>query len=550
MTQDLTFTDLFCGAGGSSGGAVKAGAILSMASNHWKLAIETHATNFPDARHDCADISQVDPRRYPSTDILLASPECTHHSQARTKKHVPDLFDPDGDASHERSRATMWDVPRFAEIHRYQAVVVENVVEIARWAPFDSWLSAMDSLGYDHRVLSLNSMATGAVPQSRDRCYVVFWRKGNRKPNLDFTPPSWCWSCEEVVEGRQSWKNNRSIGKYRSQYVFTCPVCHQEAAPLVRPAAAAIDWGLPCPRVGDRKKPLADATLRRIQTGLEKFGTPTVIQRFGHTFERPGYVRAWSTSQPMPTQMTDLLHGLAMPGWLVSTTHDNPPSSKAVDQPLPTQTGRLEMGIATPPGFVMVNRTHNRPRSFAEPFAPMLTADHQGIVLIPELVPFITELRGGSSDARRITEPLATVSAGGNHHAVVLPFYLKNFGDGSDPSMAHGMDEPLGTVTTQDHHSVVEPFTVTYHGKGTAHRVTQPLPTQTSVDRHAVVEPAVTVDDCGFRMLEPEEVGRAMAFADDYVVLGNKRERVRQYGNAVTPPAMTAIVQRVIEALA
>jgi DNA (cytosine-5)-methyltransferase 1 len=32
------------------------------------------------------------------------------------------------DAAAERSRATMWDVPRFAETHRYQAVVVENVV--------------------------------------------------------------------------------------------------------------------------------------------------------------------------------------------------------------------------------------------------------------------------------------------------------------------------------------------------------------------------------------------------------------------------------------
>ena len=27
----------------------------------------------PHARHDCADISQVDPRRYPRTDILLAA---------------------------------------------------------------------------------------------------------------------------------------------------------------------------------------------------------------------------------------------------------------------------------------------------------------------------------------------------------------------------------------------------------------------------------------------------------------------------------------------
>jgi DNA (cytosine-5)-methyltransferase 1 len=33
-----------------------------------------------------------------------------------------------------------------------------------------------------------------------------------------------------------------------------------------------------------------------------------------------------------------------------------------------------------------------------------------------------------------------------------------------------------------------------------------------------------------------------------YVVLGNKRERMAQYGNAVTPPAMALLVGRLLEA--
>lgn len=79
----LTVTDLFCGAGGSSLGAAGAGLTIELAANHWSTAIDVHQAHFPDARHDCADVSQVDPRRYPRTDILLASPECTNHSQAR-----------------------------------------------------------------------------------------------------------------------------------------------------------------------------------------------------------------------------------------------------------------------------------------------------------------------------------------------------------------------------------------------------------------------------------------------------------------------------------
>ena len=128
----LTITDLFCGAGGSGLGAAAAGYRLVMAANHWQQAILTHAANFPDTEHDCADVSQVDPRRYPTTDVLWASPECTNHSQAKARKRggegQPDLFGETlPDEAAERSRATMWDVPRFAERHAYRAAV----------APFD-----------------------------------------------------------------------------------------------------------------------------------------------------------------------------------------------------------------------------------------------------------------------------------------------------------------------------------------------------------------------------------------------------------------------------
>lgn len=63
-----TVTDLFCGAGGSSTGAAAAGMEIRLAANHWQQAIDVHQINHPDAAHDCADISQVDPRRYPRTD--------------------------------------------------------------------------------------------------------------------------------------------------------------------------------------------------------------------------------------------------------------------------------------------------------------------------------------------------------------------------------------------------------------------------------------------------------------------------------------------------
>nr|WP_234018572.1 DNA cytosine methyltransferase [Streptomyces sp. SID8377] len=68
-------------------------------------------------------------------------------------------------------------------------------------------------------------------------------------------------------------------------------------------------------------------------------------------------------------------------------------------------------------------------------------------------------------------------------------------------------------------------------------------------DRYALVAGEIDVNDVLFRMLEPHEIGRAMSFHPDYVVLGSKRDRVRQYGNAVTPPVAEVILCALVEAI-
>jgi DNA (cytosine-5)-methyltransferase 1 len=323
--MSLTITDLFCGAGGSGLGAHAAGYQLVMAANHWTKAIETHAANFPDTDHDCADISQVDPRRYPATDVLWASPECTNHSQAKGHKpaqldRVPDQW---GDVlpadAAERSRATMWDVPRFAEHHGYRAIVVENVVEAAKWVMFPAWLHAMTCLGYEHELVFLNSMHAPAIaapraPQSRDRLYVVFWRKGQRRPDVDPRPAAWCGRCACEVTAVQSWKPRTAAwptarwGRYRQQYRYICPRCEEIVEPYALPAASAIDWALPGQRIGDRKEPLSAKTIARIEAGLRKFREPMTFEAAGNTFVRfdadgtPRYVRGWPVSAPTATR--------------------------------------------------------------------------------------------------------------------------------------------------------------------------------------------------------------------------------------------------------
>ena len=85
--DELTLMDWFCGAGGSSQGVhAVPGVRVERAANHWKLAIESHAANFPTTSHYQGDIRKAPVWDWPVTDIFWASPECTNWSVAKGKK--------------------------------------------------------------------------------------------------------------------------------------------------------------------------------------------------------------------------------------------------------------------------------------------------------------------------------------------------------------------------------------------------------------------------------------------------------------------------------
>lgn len=450
----LTLTDLFCGAGGSSTGAIEAPGIdVRVAANHWALAIETHNTNHQQADHICADISQIDPRLFPTTDLLWASPECTNHSRAKGRKRVDGQRDLWGevlpDEAAERSRATMWDVLRFAEVHQYRAIVVENVVEVVDWIYYPAWRAGLDAAGYHVQVVSLNSMHAqlhGApAPQSRDRVYFACTRKGDPIPDVRPRPWAHCPTCDETVRAVQSFKRPGAVcGRYRSQYVYRCPNAKCRNAivePGWLPASTIIDWTLKGERIGDRAKPLAVKTRNRIAAGIARYWGP--------------------------------MHGLATPS-------------------------------------------------------------------------FVAELRGGGSTARPVSDPLATVTAGGNHHGLVTSYYGNN--DGAKPT-----SEALDTVTTTDRHALI--MRNNWGGSEMTTPVSQAIRTITTAGHQSlltaddIARAARHVDDVHFRMLQPDECKRAMAFPGEYVILGNRREQVRMAGNAVTPPAARDLLHQVAAAL-
>jgi len=59
----------------------------------------------------------------------------------------------------------------------------------------------------------------------------------------------------------------------------------------------------------------------------------------------------------------------------------------------------------------------------------------------------------------------------------------------------------------------------------------------------------VNINDVHFRMLNPNEITRAMAFPTDYIIRGNRGEKVKQAGNAVTPPTARDIITTVADVM-
>jgi DNA (cytosine-5)-methyltransferase 1 len=643
----ITVTDQFCGAGGSTIGAKRAGLIVLEAQNHWKRAIETYASNHQNTRVHLADVSNTDPRKLVSTDILITSPECTTHSPAGGNQPRPqqqrDIFMPDiDDPKFERSRATMRDVPRYAEYHHYPAIILENVVEATRWPLFHHWLKEMELLDYKWRIVSFNSMFAHPTPQSRDRIYIVFWKKGNRTPNLDIHPIAPCAKCGGDVESVQTWKrqaleraiNNNPVGKYRSQYTYTCPRCMSEVLPYYYAAMNAIDFTQPGQRIGDRKVPLKPRTMERIRYGLDKFGKRVLVVQTNMTTRlatrvksaddplgtlptssiravlTPFLVRmrgaadggaaasAMTDATPslvangascglvspeaiamllntsyggrqkpidalrtaMPTQTTIQDKGMAMTpaaqeaAMLIETRHGGAHvGSRAADartDPLTSQTTKVGQALVTSPGFVTpAGSNDGNPRELAsEALQTQTGTDRLALALGPA---FVAVLRSHNKP-QGLEEQLATICTGGGHHLLVAGSALMSMRDSAAMHVGD-LSEEMRALTTAQQTALLgqgpQPFVANYHSDPSG--IDEPLRTHTTIEGAGVVDGApLAVEDCYFRMLMAHEIGAGMAFPSDYIVTGNSGEQIKQYGNAVTPPVMDILSQRVAASLA
>lgn len=181
----ITATDLFAGGGGATEGLTQAGVRVEIAANHWPVAVATHAANHPDAEHRTADLSEVDWRSFPTTEILWASPSCVWHARAGGRAR------PAAETERLRAdagaidRATAFAVIAAAEVHAYPVILIENVAEFRDWVLYRWWLDGLAALGYRTRELLLDAVDFGHA-QHRKRLFVVATRDG---VDLDLSLP-------------------------------------------------------------------------------------------------------------------------------------------------------------------------------------------------------------------------------------------------------------------------------------------------------------------------------------------------------------------------
>lgn len=244
MKKTPLIIDCFAGGGGASVGIEMAlGRQVDIAINHDPQAIRMHKTNHPDTLHLTEDIFKVDLQKYVQdrhVALMWASPDCTSHSKAKG-----------GKPRESGLRILPWAVYKHAKAILPDVIIMENVEEIQQWGPLDAFgkpiperkgedyqkfIYSMKSLGYAFDCRELVAADYGA-PTTRKRWYAIFRRDGK---DIVFPDPT---HSRGGLNGLMQWKK---CGDY-------------------------IDWSNLGKSIFDRRKPLADATMRRIANGYVKY---------------------------------------------------------------------------------------------------------------------------------------------------------------------------------------------------------------------------------------------------------------------------------------
>lgn len=575
--DDEIVVDFFCGGGGAGTGLeMGLGRPVTVAKNHSPAAISMHTANHPAARHFTTDVFEGDPDEEcqgRAVGWFHMSPDCTHHSQAAG-----------GQPRKREIRNLSWIGLKWAGMKKPRVISLENVKQILQWGPLmakrdkatgrvmklDGTVAAvgervpvqqqflvpdpkrrgitwrrfvhlLEGMGYQVEWQIIKACDFGA-PTSRERLFMI--------ARCDGQPIVWPepTHAKNPAKGQQKW----------------------------RTAADCIDWSVPSKSIFGRKKELAAATLRRVAKGMKKFvldnPQPFIVPIANWSGEL-----AQSAHEPLRT-VTSWPRGgsFAMASPVVlPATHQGADRVNDPGEPLPTVTAanRGELMMASP---VMITAAHGQDRpdgvqrwgdgckSSTVPIGTVTASGGHALATA-----FMAQANGGfnTTHAKSMGEPMTTVTNTGSQQQLVTA----NLATLRRNCVGRVMDEPVPTMTAgAEHHALVEyklspeheegalrvaAFLISYYGTENTSAADAPAPTVTTKDRLGLVTvfvrgtPYVIVDIC-LRMLQPHELYRAQGFPASYIIDKGadgkpftKTEQVHMCGNSVSPPPMAALAR-------
>ena len=574
MIHGELLVDNFSGGGGTSTGIELAtGYSVDIAINHDPEAIKMHKANHPYTKHYCEDVWQVDPvaacKGHP-VGLAWFSPDCKHFSKAKGGKPKDKFI-----------RGLAWVACRWAGLVRPRVIMLENVEEFKTWGPlnrghhpikakqgktFEKFVQQLTDLGYEVQFKELVAADYGA-PTMRKRFFMI--------ARCDGKPIVW------------------------PEHTHAPADSEEVKAGLLKPYVGAytqLDFSLPCPSIFDTAeeikekygiravRPLAPKTMERIARGLKKFvlenPEPFIIQCNHGGERRPNDIR-----EPMPTITGKHGYGIVEPYMVqIGQTGFAADRSKDVREPLTTIVSKNEHCLIEPKlaPYMGTNTTNHPGGNCKEPIHTITTGNQQCLIT-PTLIQY-SETRDNSITGQHIKDPIMNVD-GANRQGRVTAFLHKYY-DGGYKGAGESVENPLPTVTSWDHNSVVtanliqmnnhcdgrdirdpiptitagdghfgevRAFLIKYYGQGTGQDIKAPLDTVTAQDRFGLVTINGTdyqIVDIGLRMLEPRELYGCQGFPDDYIIDHDytgktypRSEQVRRCGNAVCPPIPAALVR-------
>ncbi|WP_336982435.1 DNA cytosine methyltransferase [Acinetobacter modestus] len=468
--------DNFAGGGGTSTGLEQAfGRPVDIAINHDPKALAMHRANHPETKHYCESVWDIDPIEVTGNQpvgLVWLSPDCKHFSKAKGGKPV-----------EKKIRGLAWVALRWAAKTRPRIIMLENVEEFKTWGDlgpdgrpcpkkkgrtFNCFVNALKRQGYNVDWKELRACDFGS-PTIRKRFFLIARRDGL---SIKWPQPTHADPESKAVK----------TGKLKPW----------------RTAAECIDWSIPCPSIFERKNPLADATCKRIATGIMRYvvNNPNpFIVKSNHTASYYNCFRGQQINEPLQTitsapgfsLVVPFLAGAGGPKYSAKPTTINKPigtlvasgNYKAIISPVLIKFRYNSMGenIQNPLPTITAGSYIKRPGG----------AGHALGLCVPKLIsPVLTECANASSPrCMPVTGPLRTICANvkGGHHALIAPTLVVNTSNHSGNSA----NNPLHTIATGGHHALVSAFIAKNYTGVVGSPVTGPVHTVTAKDHNSLV---------------------------------------------------------------